>query len=105
MDRLKIFWSGLDPETQKFIFFAILIVVGILATYGAIKVLIYFYKLNWKEKISQTIITIFSAGILYLISQFIFGEWGTPIFFGFAVLFLISIVFGDPKLENKKKSK
>ena len=83
-------WNSFDTETQRVIFFSILITSGILAAYGAIKVLIDFLKLDKKEKINKTVLTIIILGAIYLYFLSSHGAlWGIIFFVGIVVFFLI----------------
>ena len=118
--RLYHHRGSFDTETLIAIFYMILAVVGILAAFGLIKCLIFFYKLSRKDKkdilLTITIFLIALFGLTYFILYFTFpAAWDVNIrvvsvvFLVFVSLFLVAIVFADsiskktdPEVEKKE---
>ena len=113
-------WNNFDFESQIAIIITILAVVGILAVFGLIKCLTYFYKLPRKQK-KDTLFnmigySITSFGLTYLVLYYSFPtKWNLSlekvlvIYLGGVLLFLASIglnnsAFKKTDTEGEKKN-
>jgi|TARA_B100001964_G_scaffold244542_1_gene326467 uncharacterized protein YacL len=95
-------WNDFDPGIQEFIVFTILAAVGILVAYGAIKILIYFYKLNIKEKIAHTVGAVIALVVMYVLYQILDG-WTKVIVFGFIIVGILGAL-GQTLFDNTDPS-